>query len=86
MSATELREVLIKRIGQADERMLRVMYAMLSAYEVPTGGEVANIPVPKEWKEMTDEELKAELEQANDSIEKGEYISIQDLEKQMSEW
>ena len=38
------------------------------------------------WKRLTQEELLAELEESQEQIRNGHYISIEDLEKEMEQW
>ncbi len=38
------------------------------------------------WKQMTEEELMEELKESIAEADRGEYISIEDLEKEMEEW
>lgn len=38
------------------------------------------------WKQMTEEELMEDLKESIAEIRKGEYISLEDLKKEMEEW
>jgi len=92
MSIEKMKEVLHLRIEQGDERMLRVIYAVTDALDATTEGEeitdemIMAIPPSPDWKPMTKAELKAELDEAKAQIERGEFITIDELEKEMQEW
>lgn len=92
MSLAQIREELHQRIDLADERLLRMVYVMTEAYleEDEEDAELAQI-IAKHyqsgpWKQMTKEELMEDLKESIAEIRRGEYISIEDLEKEMEEW
>jgi hypothetical protein len=91
MSTTQIKELLHQRIEQVDESFLNVLYAMMEAYikeqeEAALEEEIMNMPPPPNWKPFTQEELIAEIEEANDEIDRGEYITLEDLKKEVEEW
>lgn len=92
MSIEKMKEVLHLRIEEADERMLRVFHAMTEAYAAPSEEEeitdemIMAIPPSPDWKPMTKAELKAELDEANAEIERGEFLTVDELEKEMQKW
>ena len=92
MSIEKIKEMLHLRIEQGDERMLRVIHAVTEALATPLEKEeitdemIMAIPPSPDWKPMTKAELKAELDEANAQIERGEFITADELEKEMQEW
>lgn len=91
MSTAQLKEVLHRQIEQVDKRFLRVMFVMTetwikeqedAALEVDIN---ATSPNP-DWQPMTEEQLMARLAEGSAQFEKGEYISIEELEKEMQTW
>lgn len=94
MSLAQIREELHQRIDIADERLLRMVYVMTEAYleeeEEEEDAELAQIIAKYDqsgpWKQMTEEELMADLKESIAEIRRGEYISLEDLKKEMEEW
>ena len=88
MSLAQIREELHQRIDIADERLLRMVYVMTEAYlEEEEDAELAQIIAKHDqdgpWKQMTEEELMEDLKESIAEADRGEYISIEDLEKEM---
>jgi len=44
------------------------------------------IPPSPGWKPMTKAELINEIKEADAEFKRGEYISVEDLEKEMEQW
>ena len=96
MSLAQIREELHQRIDLADEHLLRMVYDfMTEAYldeeeKEEEDAEFAQIIAKHDqtgpWKQMTEEELMEDLKESIAEIRRGEYISIEDLEKEMEEW
>lgn len=92
MGAEQIKKLLHLRIEQADESFLRILYAMTEAYaseyleEEITDEQVMAIPPNPEWKRLTKAELKAELDEANAEFERGESITLEELEKEAEQW
>lgn len=93
MSLAQIREELHQRIDIADERLLRMVYVMTEAYleeEEEEDAELAQIIAKHDesgpWKQMTEEELMEDLKESIAEIRRGEYISLEDLKKEMEEW
>ena len=88
MSTTQIKELLHQRIEQVDESFLNVLYAMMEAYikeqeEAELEQEINAIPpyVPEE-----PIGLITEIEEANAEIERGEFVTLEDLEKEIDTW
>lgn len=91
MSVEQIKERLHLRVEQADESFLRILYAMTEAYareyleEEITEEEAAAI-LPPPGPRLTMKELIDEIEEADAEIERGEFITSEDLEKEMEQW
>jgi hypothetical protein len=93
MGTNTLRDRVISRIQQADESFLRILDAMTEAYENEhlgiefTEEEVAAIRLSDEsLKPMSKEELHTELKNGFAQVERGEFVTIEDLKKEMEQW
>jgi hypothetical protein len=92
MSAAEMKIELLQVIEQADAKLLHLMHAVAQAYIAPseeeeiTDEQIMAIPPSPDWKPMTKTELLAEIEEANAQIERGEYVTLEELEKEMEQW
>lgn len=93
MSIEQIKETLHLRVEQADESFLRILHAMTEAYAAEyleekevTDEQIMAIPPSPDWKPMTREELRAELDEANAEFERGEFITLEDLEKEAEQW
>jgi hypothetical protein len=96
MTAAELRTDLLRQIEQADEKLLRIVSSVLEAVkteyvESPVDEEeltdeaFAELPVP-DFKRMTNEESDAELKEAIAECDRGEFLTLDDLDKEMATW
>ena len=81
MSAVEIRTELHQLIDQLDEHFLKAVHSMVSVYqsEKPIGYEVDGSPI---WGSKLGEELDKEVEMAK----KGNYITVEELEKRSEKW
>ncbi|MCB0630832.1 MAG: hypothetical protein KDD15_13890 [Lewinella sp.] len=91
MSIEQIKEILHLRVEQADESFLRILHAMTEAYaaeylEEEISDEAAAAILPPPGPRLTMKELLSEIEEADAEIERGEFISSEDLEKEMEEW
>lgn len=93
MSLAQIREELHQRIDLADERLLRMVYVMTEAYleeeeedDPELAAVIAKHAESGPWKQMTEEELMEDLKESIAEIRRGEYISLEDLKKEMEEW
>jgi len=91
MSTAQIKEVLHRRIEEVDERFLKVMYAMAETYmeeieDAELEAIVNNMPPNPNWKRMTKAELVAEIEEADAQIDRGEFFTSEELEKEMEKW
>jgi len=93
MSLAQIREELHQRIDLADERLLRMVYVMTEAYleeeeedDPELAAAIAKSDELGPWKQMTEEELLEDLKESIAQADRGEYISLEDLEKEMEQW
>lgn len=82
MSTAELRKHLHMIIDKADERFLRMAYSLANEY---TKGE-DNVVAFRAGKAITKHQLYRELKKAEDEIEKGDYLTIEDFDKESEQW
>lgn len=81
METIELRNTVIDYLNQADERLLRVVKALVESYN-----ENDVVAFSVEGKPLTRKQYRQELLDAELEIEKGNYISHEDLEKESESW
>ncbi|WP_026729494.1 hypothetical protein [Flavobacterium denitrificans] len=81
MGALELRESVLEYLNTADERLLKVVKAVIESYQ-----EEDIVAFSVEGKPITRNEYKTQLADAKLEIEKGEYTSQEDLEKESESW
>lgn len=93
MSIEQIKETLHLRVEQADESFLRILHAMTEAYaaeyleeEEEISDEEAAAILPPPGPRITMKELLDEIEEADAEIERGEFITPEDLEKEMEQW
>ncbi len=91
MSTAQIKEVLHRRIEEVDERFLKVMYAMAETYmeeieDAELEAIVNSIPANSDWKPMTEEQLMERLEESSAQFKQGDYVTIDELEKEMEKW
>jgi hypothetical protein len=93
MGAEQIKAILHLRIEQADERFLRILHAMTEAYANEhlddsdiTDEMIMAIPPSPDWKRLTKEEMLDELQEAMKQVDRGEYTTLEDLEKEMEQW
>ena len=84
MSTTEIKEALIRNIEEADEKLLKMLYAMVEIYQNEETDPIIGYTIdgkPKRASEM-EEQLQKEVEAAR----RGEYITLEELRKKSDEW
>ena len=92
MGIAQIKEDLHRQIEQADRGFLRILHAMTVAYNAEhqeveiSDGEIAAICKDGDYKPMTKAELLSEIDEANTAIENGNYVTIEELEKEMEQW
>lgn len=81
MGALELRDSILESISTADERLLKVVKAVIESYQ-----EEEIVAFSVDGKPITRSVYKSELATAKLEIEKGQFTSQEDLEKESENW
>ncbi|OXE99122.1 hypothetical protein BC749_102657 [Flavobacterium araucananum] len=81
MGALELRDSVLQYINTADERLLKVVKAVIESYQ-----EEEIIAFSADGKPITRAIYKEEIAKAELDIKKGNVISQEDLEKESENW
>jgi hypothetical protein len=81
MGTAELRKELHSYIDKADEEFLKMVYAMSKEYDQSdvVGYKVDGTPI-------TQEDIKERVKEASARVKAGNYITQEDLEKEMENW
>jgi len=88
MTATELRNDLLQQIEQADEKLLRVISSVLEAVKVEYVAEEnqATVIGYRAGEELTVGALETSIAKAEAQIDRGEFLTAEELEKETEEW
>ena len=81
MGALELRDSVLESINKADERLLKVVKAVIESYQE---NDVVSYTI--DGMPLTRIAYKKELQEAIAEIKRGEYITQEDLEKESNDW
>lgn len=81
MGALELRESVLESLNTADERLLKVVKAVIESYQ-----ENDVVAYTIGGKPLTRIAYKEELQEAIAEIKRGEYTTQKDLEKESNDW
>jgi len=83
MGTTELRKEVHSYIDKADDRFLKMVNALAKSYEdqeaIVVGYQVDGTPITKEA-------LKKRVREASARVKAGNYITQEDLEKEIKGW
>ncbi len=81
MGVAELRKELLDYINQADERFLKMVYAMSKEYKKPdiVGYNVDGSPVAKE-------DLVKRVTSASKRVKSGDFVSQENVVKEIEDW
>ncbi|MCF8374051.1 MAG: hypothetical protein K9H64_20685 [Bacteroidales bacterium] len=82
MGTLELRKSIHNFIEIADERFLRMVYSLANEYTKSDNEQIAF----RAGKAITKSQLYQELKEAEQEIENGDYMTIEDFEKESSQW
>jgi uncharacterized coiled-coil DUF342 family protein len=83
MSTAEIRKELQSYINKADERFINMVYAMAKEYSKNSEQIVGYQP---DGRPVTKIELLNDLKEADEQIERGEYLTIEELEREANNW
>jgi len=81
MGAVELRDSVLEYINTADERLLKVVKAVIESYQ-----ENDIVAYTIDGKPLTRTTYKEELQEAKAEIKRGEYTFQEDFEKESNSW
>lgn len=81
MGALELKDSVLQYINSADERLLKVVKAVIESYQ-----EDEIVAYTVNGNPLTRNQYKIELTQAITEINQGKFISQEDLEKESESW
>jgi hypothetical protein len=81
MAATALRKEVQQYIDRADERFLKMVHAMSKEYD-----NTLVVGYTTKGKPITQPELKARVKAASKRVKSGNYISHEELEKEVENW
>ena len=95
MSTIELRTDLLRQIEQADEKLLRVVSSVLEAVKTEyteleadelTDEEINALPPPTWVIKQTVAERNRELIEADAACDRGEFVTLEELQKDAASW
>lgn len=81
MGALELRDSVLEYINTADERLLKVVKAVIESYQ-----ENDVVAYTADGLPITRVAYRKELQEAIAEIKRGEYSTQEDLEKESNDW
>ncbi|WP_035335097.1 hypothetical protein [Dokdonia sp. PRO95] len=81
MGALELREEVLRKVQDADERLLAMINALAISYQ-----ESEVIAYTVEGEPLSREQYKQELQEAKAEYKRGEYTAVDDLKKEIKDW
>lgn len=82
MSSAQIKEALKKQIEEADDRLLKMVHAMMQAYS-----ETDDAFSFDEHGNPTDaQQMRKELEEEIEKGKEGKYIRLDDLKKKSEKW
>ena len=83
MSTTQIKETVIKRLEEADDKLLRMIYAMIEAYQTE---EDPVISYDVHGNPRRASELQALLDKEVEAARKGNPLTIDDLDEKSKQW
>ncbi|AWH73738.1 hypothetical protein DCS32_06070 [Dokdonia sp. Dokd-P16] len=81
MGERELREEVLKKVQDADERLLAMIKALAISYQ-----ESEVIAYTVDGEPLGREQYKQELKEAKAEYKRGEYTAVDDLKKEIKGW
>ena len=83
MSTAEIKEAVFKRLEEADDRLLMIVYAMIEAYQ-QDDDPVISYDVHGRPRRAS--ELQSILDKEVDAVKKGKHITIDELDEKSKQW
>ena len=84
MSKEQLKEALLLQIEEADERLLKMIYALVDAYTSSEEESVVGYDV--NGKAKTVNEMKISLKEELEKAKAGKYITLSELKNKSEKW
>jgi len=81
MNTTKIRKELIEYISEADERFLKMVYAMSQEYDSDDIAGYATDGTP-----LTKEAVRKRVKAASRRVKSGQYLTQEDIEKEIANW
>jgi len=81
MTSTALRKEVQQYVDHADERFLRMVYAMSKEYETTLVVGFTTLGEP-----LTKAEIKERVKAASERVKSGDFIAHEELAKEVQEW
>jgi len=81
MSTLELKEHLHQYIENADDTFLRMVYALSKEYKKPN-----TVGFSVDGKPLSEDEVKYRVKAASKRVKGGDYITQQEIEKEIEKW
>ena len=81
MDTNKLKEDLHNYIDRADETFLKMMYAMSKEYE-----KSENIGYTMDGKPIYKQDIKKRVKAASKRVKSGDYITQEEVEKEIKDW
>ena len=86
MSAVEIREEVHELVDQLDDKFLTAVHAMLETYMQLENEEDGIIGYELDGTPITVEYAIVEYQRRVEEVKKGNYISLEDLEREAEQW
>ena len=83
MSATQIKEAVIKHLENADDKLLKMIYAMIEVYQ-EEDDPIISYDVSGNPRRAS--ELRAILREQVEEGRKGNYITIEELDEKSKQW
>ena len=83
MSISEIKETIVQQLDEADEKLIRMIYAMMEVYQKEDDPVISydihgNPRRASELKKLLDKEVV--------DVKKGNYLTMNELEEKSKEW
>ena len=83
MRTTELKTKLVEIINTSDERFLRMVNTLYQTYKE---GDSDVVAYTVQGQSLDKKEYIKQIKEAENQIERGEFIAVEDLEKESANW
>lgn len=83
MSSAEIKERVLEQLEEADDKLIRMIYAMMEAYLTD---EDPIISYDVNGNPRRASELKTLLDKGVEEVRKGNYISVDELDEKSKQW